>query len=226
MCPRFEIIIKAHERGNAWKLNASLTSSATWWKGCGTSGLQEHHFAHESTRLAAPQDRQVRLHARPFIGSRGDSRGAEGMPRHSPSPSVPPRRLAPPSSSHRTPNAENDPPQGPSQSNPPSLSSGGFRCARTHFRTARECSVQYASVRRGSRKRWAGRPPAPPPASFRPRPARVLFGRALTLCRLGCASVSSRIGRTGVCRIPHSFLLRPTQVIVDLNKDGGSALPW
>ena len=94
-----------------------------------------------------------------------------GIARRSLSFSVPPRCLAPQNSSHRTPNVENDPPQGLLQSNPPSLSPSGFRCAGAHFRTAREPSAEHASVRRVSRKllgqRDAGSLPRRYPVSSR-----------------------------------------------------------
>lgn len=60
--------------------------------------------------------------------------------------------LAPKNSSHQTPNVENGPPQGLSPSNPPSLSSVGFRCARAYFRKALESSAQPTSVLRLDRK--------------------------------------------------------------------------
>lgn len=74
----------------------------------------------------------------------------EGIPRRSLSFSVPPRCLVPPNSSHRTRNVENDPPQGLSQSNPPSLFSCGFRCAKEHFGTAHEPSEEPTAREAGS----------------------------------------------------------------------------
>ena len=124
---------------------------ATSCKGFEASGEGEHHFAHEPTKLAARQDRQVERKPDPSPAPAASHEMQDGIPRRSLSFSLPPGRLDPPNSSHRTPNVANGPPQGLSQSNPPSLSSGGFRCARAHFRTAHEPSAEHASVRRVSR---------------------------------------------------------------------------
>lgn len=135
--------------------------------------------------------------------------------------------------SHRTPNAENDPPQGLSPSNPPSLSSGSFRCARAHFRTARELCAKHASVRRVSRKHLGGAYTWPVSSRHSVSSRRVLGSRELTTP--GWAAVGrelrSDVGLCGprltcrilVCRIPYySFFLRPTRGIIGHNKDGGS----
>ena len=182
MSPHFWIIIEAHEKRNAYKLNAGLTSSATWWKGCETSGEGEHHFAHESTRLATPRDRQVELQARPITSSRGDLWGAGGhcspIPVFfCPSPMLGSTEFLSPNTERRERSTAGSltvkPAIALSQRLPvrrSTLPYGAWAQRRTRFRTAREPETPGPEGRR-----------VPPPALSRQQPARVTSTRALLL---------------------------------------------
>lgn len=135
--------------------------------------------------------------------------------------------LAPQNSSHQTPNVENDPPQGLSPSNPPSLSSGSFRCARAYFRKALESRAQPASVLRLDRKGLGGADTGPPPLASL-RHSRRCFLQSINPSGQGCrrkiTSFRSRFGQAqaNLKALLFTFFLRLTQVIVYCNKDGSS----